>query len=246
VCGAKGGCARTGASNLDGVTAPERTGLVLQHGEDGPPARFADWCERRGIDYAISRVWAEELPADPGEFGWICSLGSEHTPGTRDAPAWVEAEIGFLRRALDADVPILGLCFGGQALASAAGGTVGPAEPAEVGWIPITSSVPEAIPEGPWLHFHYDQLALPPGAVEIARSSAGPAAFRLGRHLGLQFHPEATPAIADAWARMEADRISHLGTSPERVAEQGRRDGATAAAAAERLFDAWWGSLNSA
>lgn len=224
----------------------ERSGLILQHGDDGPPARFAAWCERRGIRFETLPVWTAELPADPAAYAWICSLGSEHTPGTRDAPDWVGAEISFLQRALEAEVPVLGLCFGGQALASAAGGTVGPADPAEVGWIPIHSSVPELIPEGPWLHFHYDQLALPPGAVELARSSAGPAAFKLGRHLGLQFHPEATPAIADAWAEMEAVRISHLGTSPERVAAEGRREGEAAAVAAERLFDAWWESLNGA
>ena len=162
------------------MAAQRRPGLILQHSEDGPPARFADWCERRDIPFAVCRVWTEELPADPAEYGWVCSLGSEHTPGSRDAPDWVESEIDFLRRALDADVPILGLCFGGQALASAAGGTVGPSDPGQVGWISIESADPDAIPEGPWLHFHYDQLALPPGAVELARSPAGPAAFRLG------------------------------------------------------------------
>lgn len=228
------------------MSSARTSGLILQHGADGPPALFAAWCERREIPFETHPVWSRELPADSSAYAWICSLGSEHTPGRSGAPDWVEAEIGFLRRALAAEVPILGLCFGGQALACAAGGGVAPADPPEVGWLPIESSVPELIPSGPWLHFHYDQLELPAEAVELARSPAGPAAFSLGRHLGLQFHPEATPAIADAWASMEAAEIAGFGVTPETVAAQGRRRGEAARAAAERLFDAWWATLNGA
>jgi GMP synthase (glutamine-hydrolysing) len=77
----------------------------------------------------------------------------------------------------------------------------------------------------------------------VARSPAGTAAFQLGRHLGLQFHPEATPAIADEWARVEATELERLGITPEDVAAQGSSRGEEAAAAAEHLFDAWWQSL---
>ncbi len=182
-------------------------------------------------------------PAGPAEYGWICALGADETPHRDGNPEWVDAEIAFLRSALDAGVPILGLCFGAQALACAAGGGVAPAAPAEVGWLPVETTDPALIPPGPWLHFHYDQLELPPGAVELARSPAGPAAFRSGRSLGVQFHPEATPAIADAWARAEVAELAAIGVTPEGVAEQGRRSGAEAAASANRLFDGWWAGL---
>lgn len=219
-------------------------GLILQHGEDGPAALFGEWLERRGIPYRVQRVWEDGLPEDPTAYPWICSLGSEYTPAKRGAPAWVDAEVQHLREALAAEVPILGLCFGGQALAHAAGAAVGPAEPAEVGWLEIETSVPEVIPRGPWLHFHYDQLALPEGATELARSTAGTAAFRLGSSLGLQFHPEATAAIANGWAASEADRLPAIGIDPDQFAAEGRERGAAARAAAEKLFDAWWRSLN--
>jgi GMP synthase (glutamine-hydrolysing) len=218
-------------------------GVILQHGEDGPAALFGEWCRRRGIRFSTRRVWEEGPPADPADFGWICALGADETPRREGNPAWVEAEISFLRAALDAGVPVLGLCFGAQALACAAGGGVAPAAPAEVGWLPIETAAPDLIPPGPWLHFHYDQLEPPPGAVELARSPAGPAAFRSGRNLGVQFHPEATPAIADAWAHAESGELAAIGVSPDQVAEQGLRSGAEAAAAATRLFDGWWAGL---
>ncbi len=215
-------------------------GLILQHEEGGPPALFADWCERRAIPYEIRRVWEDGLPESPAGWPWICALGSDHSPAETDPPSWVDAEVEFLRAALDADIPILGLCFGGQALAAAGGAQVGPADPPEVGWIEVESDDPATVPAGPWLHFHYDQLAVPPGGEEIARSAAGPAAFRLGNSLGLQFHPEGTPEIADAWTLIDEQRLLPLGISPSAVAIQGRERAEAAASAADVLFDAWW------
>lgn len=218
-------------------------GLILMHEDAAPPALFAEWCERRGIPYVVKRVWEDGTPPDPTGFPWICSLGSEYTPGKAGAPGWVDREVEFLRSALAADVPILGLCFGGQALAAAAGATVAPAEPAEVGWFEIESDAPAEIPTGPWLYFHYDQFELPDGATELARSPAGTAAFRLGSSLGLQFHPESTPAIADRWVAGESDAVEAIGVSPEDVTEAGARSGRAAATAAEKLFDRWWDGL---
>lgn len=218
-------------------------GLILQHEPTAPAGHFSDWCETRGLAYSVHHVWERELPADAGDFGWICALGSDHSPGRDTAPPWVDREVEFLRAAMDADVPVLGLCFGGQALAAAAGAAVGPADPPEVGWIEIETTDAERIPAGPWLHFHYDQFELPDGATELARSPAGTAAFELGNSLGLQFHPEVTGEIADGWARSEQETLRRIGVSVEELAEAARRTGDRARRDALQLFDEWWGWL---
>lgn len=220
-------------------------GLILQHGDNAPPAILEVWLRERGIPYLVRAVWREPLPEDPGEFAWVTALGSEHTPGTPDAPAWVDDEVAWLERALDADVPVLGLCYGGQALALAAGGGVEPADPPEVGWFEIETSDPELIPPGPWLHYHYHQLVPPPEARVLARSSAGPAAFELDASLGLQFHPESTPEIAAGWERQDVRRQASPGWDPAALLEQGRRASDAAARAARRLFDAWWAKMGT-
>lgn len=220
-----------------------RPGLILQHGTDGPPGIFTEWLRARGIPFEIHETWREPLPDRPEAYPWICSLGSEHTPGKTGAPGWVDDEIGFLRTCLEAEVPILGLCFGGQALTAAAGGSVSPAQPPEVGWRQVASSDPEAIPPGPWLHFHFDQLEPPEGAVELARSPAGCAAFRLGPHLALQFHPEATVEIVTRWAELDRGRLGENGVDPAQVEAEGRAHETASREAAFALFDAWWDSL---
>jgi GMP synthase-like glutamine amidotransferase len=214
-----------------------KRGLILQHGDAGPPGILGDWVAERGLAVETHSTWRDPLPADPGAYDWIATLGSEHTPGAADAPAWVDAEVGFLRNALAADVPVLGLCFGGQALAVAAGGLVDRAEPSQVGWLAIESDDTELVPAGPWLHHHYDQLQPPRDAATIARSPAGAAAFTLGRSLGLQFHPESTPAIAAEWARLDP-KVGE--TDAERLAAEGEQAAPEAEVAARRLFDAWW------
>ncbi len=218
-----------------------RPGLILQHGDDGPPGILGEWLHEESIAYEVHRTWADPLPADPGDHDWIATLGSEHTPGSAEAPAWVDREIAFLAAGLEAGVPVLGLCFGGQALAAACGGSVERASPAEVGWLEVETANPDLIPPGPWLHYHYDQMRPPTDAVVLAHSPAGPAAFALERSLGLQFHPESTPGIAAEWARQDERRLVELGIDPERLAAAGEAVAQPAARAARRLFSAWFG-----
>lgn len=218
--------------------SPQPPGLVLQHGPHGPPGVFGDWLDGRAIPYRVHNAWADPLPPDPADFSFVASLGSEHSAAAAD-PEWVALEVDLLRRAIDADVPVLGLCFGGQALAVALGAAVGPADPPEVGWMRIDTADPELVPPGPWLEFHFEVFEVPPGARELARSAAGPQAFALGPHLGTQFHPEVTPEIVDVWAGLET-RLDAVGTDRRELLEQGRRCAPEAIRQAGRLFDAWW------
>lgn len=212
--------------------------LVLQHGPLGPAGVLEDWLRARGIPHEVHHAWRDPLPPDPARYSAVASLGSEHSAAATD-PAWVADEVSLLRSAIAQDVPVLGLCFGGQALSVALGGSVDAAPVPEVGWLEIQTDEPDDIPAGPWLQFHWEVFDVPPGATELARSPAGPAAFRHGRHLATQFHPEATPEIVDTWAQVE-QRLEPLGLTPQALLDQGRRHAPAAAEQAHRLFDRWW------
>ena len=114
--------------------------------------------------------------------------GSVYDEG--EARAWIDEELAWLRRADAAGVPVLGICFGAQMLAAVFGGTVEHAGREEIGWVMVDSEDPELIPPGPWLEFHHDRCLPPPHATELARNDLGVQAYRLGRHLAVQFHPE--------------------------------------------------------
>jgi GMP synthase-like glutamine amidotransferase len=112
---------------------------------------------------------------------------------------WLKPELDWLRDLQRSDVPILGICFGAQALARTLGGSVAPGLRAEIGYTWINSDDPELVPNGPWFEWHYDRFTVPPGAVEIARNARASQAYRIGRSLGVQFHPEVTPACLEGW-----------------------------------------------
>jgi GMP synthase-like glutamine amidotransferase len=213
--------------------------LIVQHGDSGPPGLLAEWLAARELAFEVHGTWRGQPMPDPAGYAWIASLGSKASPGDVDDPA-VSAELALIEEAVARDVPVLGLCFGGQALAAVLGGRVEPAPVPELGWREIETDEPDVVPAGPWLEWHYERFTTPPGAVELARTADAVQAFRHGLHLGVQFHPESTVEIVSRWAHADAARLARLGiadraalleASPER-----RRAAATAAFA---LFDAF-------
>lgn len=211
--------------------------LIFQHGRLGPPARVAEWLDGRGLPYVVHHA-GEDPPVTVTDFSFVVSLGSQHSAAASD-PSWVPGEIAVLRAAVDADVPVLGLCFGGQALSLALGGGVDLLERPEIGWFPIDTIDGDAIPAGPWLMWHTEQMRVPPGARELARSPAGAAAFSIGPHLAVQFHPEVDVERVQAWAERD-EHLEAVGLKPEDVVAQSEVYAPPAREQAFRLFDAWF------
>ncbi len=155
-------------------------------------------------------------------LGAIWSVYDERAVGS-----WIDRELDLLREADRAGVPVLGICFGGQALAAAHGGEVVAAPAAEIGFTPVDSDDPDLVPPGPWMQWHHDVFTVPPGGVEVARNAVGPQAFRLRRNLGLQFHPEVDAAIVASWVEMggaaaQADLEAATGAGLDAVAGRWR------------------------
>lgn len=217
----------------------ERPALVRQHMDRTPPGLLGTWAQERGIAYEVHRTWTGEAEPELAGRPWVASLGSPNSPRDADVPA-VVAELAAVRAAVEQEVPVLGLCYGGQVLAAVLGGTVEAAERPEVGWHEIESDVPDELPAGPWLQWHFQRFSVPPGAIELARSASGPQAFRSGDHLGVQFHPESTIEIVTHWARADRDRVHERGLGDsEALVEAGRHLAPAAARNAFVLFDAF-------
>ena len=173
--------------------------LVIANRVDPDPGYVGAALAVRG--FSLDACWREQegpLP-DPTGYDLVLALGSDWSVYWEHVAVHVDREAALLRAAVDAGVPVLGLCFGGQLLAHALGGRVEPAPTPEIGWYRVESDRPEQLPEGPYAQWHVDRFVPPPGAVELARSPAGSQAYALGSALGLQFHPEASPEILRRW-----------------------------------------------
>lgn len=209
------------------MTAAEREparlrALILQHEEPTPPGHVADWLAEHDAIVDTFRIDVEERDVDPTDYDLVVSLGSEFA-AFDDTKAFVPREAELMREAVDADVPVLGLCFGGQMLARVLGADVYRSEDSEIGWLPVRSRDPDLVPDGPWFQWHFDTFTLPPGATLIAESDAGPQAFVAGRSLGLQFHPEVTTEIMDDWVRAYRHELDADGVDPDGLLEETKR-----------------------
>jgi GMP synthase-like glutamine amidotransferase len=196
--------------------------LILQHEGPTPPGHVIEWLEGHGAEREILRIDLVEPQVHPTDYDLIVSLGSEFA-AYDDSHAFVTREADLMRRALDEDVPILGLCFGGQMLARVLGGEVYKGSESEIGWLPVRTNDPDLVPEGPWFQWHFDVITAPPGATVIAETDLGTQAFVSGRNLGLQFHPEVTPEIMDEWVRAYRHELDAEGIDPEGLLEETHR-----------------------
>jgi len=177
------------------------------------------------------------LPALDG-VDHVVVLGA--VSSVNDPDPWIAEELAWLRGADSAGVPVLGICFGAQALCAALGGRVEAMDRKEIGWTLVDSADHELIPAGPWLEFHGDRCLLPAAAAVLARNGTGVQAFRIGRHLAFQFHPEVDGPQLKRWLDADGNQdAEQLGIDPdqfladtirEEPAARERADGLVAAA----------------
>lgn len=136
------------------------------------------------------------------EHDIVLISGSRHS--VYENHPWMEELKIFVRRVIDQDIPLFGVCFGHQVITEALGGKVEPGQKgAEVGAIEITLTRDgEMDPLFKGLEttfqigsFHKDTVTLAPeGATELAVNGLyGAQAFAIGKHVRtVQFHPEFT------------------------------------------------------
>lgn len=207
-------------------TGRSREALIAAHGS------YVDMFRRLfaplapDMTFEVFTVLDDQFPASVNDCdGWLVT-GSRH--GVYEGLPWMIRLQAFLREAVAAEKPVVGICFGHQILAQALGGRVAKSEK---GWGIAVHSYPVLEPR-PWMvnddgeqaapaafslnAMHQDQvLDLPPTARVVAGSDFCPyAALRYpaadgSRDVALSFqaHPEFTPGY-------ERDLIAALsGTS---------------------------------
>jgi GMP synthase (glutamine-hydrolysing) len=190
--------------------------LAIVHQRDAGPGVFAEAIRDAGGELdEWTLAERPQPPADPFGYDAVFVLGGAMNVDEGERHGWIAEEVALLRKLLEHEVPLLGLCLGGQLLATASGVRPRRAAWPEIGWHRV-----EVTPEGeadPLLgplvpafeafQWHSYEFPLPPDAVPLARSEVCLQACRLGeRAWALQFHPEVSRADALHWIEdYEAD-----------------------------------------
>ncbi|WP_255739215.1 MULTISPECIES: type 1 glutamine amidotransferase [Mycobacterium] len=202
--------------------------LFLRNDCTATEAMLADAFSGCGFDidtFAVVTPERDDHPAgevtfpDPTHYDVIVPLGARWAVYD-DAlvDTWVGTEMAMVRRAVESGVGVLGVCFGGQLIAQALGGTVGRSPAPEIGWYDVATSDGQLVPGGRWFQWHFDRWTLPAGATEIARTPDASQAFVLGTALALQFHPELDLELLEVWLTHDRDgSVAGIGRSHDEL-----------------------------
>ncbi|MEU7703291.1 type 1 glutamine amidotransferase [Streptomyces sp. NPDC039028] len=225
--------------------------LVVQHEEEAGAGIVGERLARGGLRLDVVRAReGEALPDDLGGHAGLLVLGGSVNCEDDAAAPWLPGTRALVREAVATEVPLLGICLGGQIVAHALGGSVAPRPRApEVGAVPLRR-LPAAIgdpvlgglPDGALaVQWHWDDVdRLPPGAVPLLTGDAcAHQAFRVGAAAwAVQFHPEADGETVARWAAEDGGRIREAGLDPA-AAVASVRD-------AEPVLRAVWGTVAEA
>jgi GMP synthase (glutamine-hydrolysing) len=184
--------------------------VVLQHVAYEGPGAIAAAVTDAGADLSVVRLdRGESVPECDATTAMTGLVVMGGPMGVHDELPWLETERALVRSAVEAELPVLGVCLGAQQLAAALGGSVtsGPVSECGVGEVHLTTEAigdplfgPAPTPL-PCVHWHRDTFSLPVGAVRLAGNQAYEnQAFRFGpRAYGLQFHVEVTGSLVAHW-----------------------------------------------
>jgi GMP synthase (glutamine-hydrolysing) len=177
----------------------------------------------------VDVVAGEELPA-PAEVAGALITGSAAMVTER--AAWSERTAGWIRDAMDAQLPLFGVCYGHQLMAHALGGRVGYLPGGrEIGTLPLELTaagrhdpLTAHLPASFRAHTTHEQSVLeaPPGAEVLVRSARDPHhLLRYGPHaLSVQFHPEFNADVMRAYIRRKREAMHREGSDPHEVWRQ--------------------------
>ena len=226
--------------------------LVIQNEIDDPVALVGKWINEVGVDVEVLHAYlGETVPVSlPVQYSGAITMGGYMGANDDIEFPWLTDERSLMKDLVANDIPFFGICLGGQLLATAVDGKVGPTPVPEIGIASFqVSDVAKqdavfghlAGKEVIAAEWHKDYITdLPEEAVVLAGNDVCPVqAFRIGKNVyGIQFHPEIDSEIFSSWAETD-DELARLDNSIDQACAQ------VAAAEAELIktwkpaFQAW-------
>lgn len=196
---------------------------IIQNDPMVPLGRIKGIIEETDLDFHLWQAWEEDFPEEmPEDAVALLVLGGIMGADDDEKFPYIRTVCRWIKKAVEEDLPFLGICLGGQLLAKVCGGEFKKDLYGEKGCVPVDltseglkdrifDEIPSSWPAFGW---HADSFIPPLNSKVLAVSTKCTfQAFKLGQNVyGVQFHPEVTPFIAADWAALS-------GGEPEKLEE---------------------------
>lgn len=187
----------------------------LQHVHFEGLGSIEQWLIDKGYTISSTHMYQEDTLPEPGDIDFLIIMGGPMSVHDVTEYPWLQHEKSFIKKCLNHGTPTLGICLGAQLIASVSGARVFPNPEKEIGWYPVTSipkqdtrafTFPQEVTV---FHWHGETFSTPHNAVQLAESECcRNQAFQLGTNvIGLQFHLETTPTLAQALTQHCGDEL---------------------------------------
>jgi len=199
--------------------------LTIINIADDPTGYVGELLEKHNIVYDVIDASLQPIPNPTAYEAMIVFGGPQNANEDEKYPYFLE-EKAALRVAVEQHIPVLGICLGGQLLATVLDGAVKKHTITEIGFSEVQCTDEgrhDPLYSGLAGHqmvyqWHEDTFDIPPGAVRLATSERTEnQAFRYGRSAyGIQYHIELTPAMLDTWLHepaLKQEIVNALGNS---------------------------------
>jgi len=225
-----------------------RTAVILQHDPSIHLGNIGPVLTEHDYDLRIVDVTTEDVSAiDPAEADLVVVLGGEMGAYQTDEFPFLEQEKELLRERIAAERPVLGVCLGAQLMAGALGERVYKGETTQIGYRRVEPTTAGA--DSPIRHFdgvpvvewHGDTFELPEQATLLASSSDySNEAFAIGGFaLAVQFHPEVTDEMHEAWVADGYNELDELAIDPDALRRDREVYSARMQEASRAAFSEW-------
>jgi len=165
--------------------------------------------------FAIHSVNAKHEKLPDKNYSFVVILGAPES--ANDDLPYLQEEQKLIKKTVDDDIPVLGICLGSQLIAKTFGGKVYRGPKKEIGFyhdlrIDNNSKLFSGF-TNPFtvFHWHGDTFDLPEQAVRLVHSENYPnQAFQINSAVGLQFHLEVNAEMVNLWLDKTQEKLQQI------------------------------------
>ena len=187
--------------------------LVVQNTRIEGSGVLGDLLVDDGFDLISVNAKNEKIPDQ--NISLVIILGAPES--ANDNLPYLLEEQKLIKKSVEDDIPILGICLGSQLIAKTFGAKVYPGQKKEIGFysdlVPESNSSLFSGFENPFtvFHWHGDTFDLPEGATRLAHSrDYQNQAFQYKTAVGLQFHLEVNEQMVNLWLDKTEEKLQNI------------------------------------